>query len=329
LWKHLRRDQFKGYKFRRQHPIGRYIVDFVCLQAGTVIELDGGHHRDRKEYDAQRTAWLKEMGYTVLRFWDNEVFSNVEGVKKAIWDSLPPLPDPPPQGGRGLGEEAPQGGRGKKGEPSQWGRGIQEGAAFQGSEIREARAVGGKGNAQESPQTSGKAREKVFIGLGSNLGNPGRNLRDAVSRIASLPGIRVVKISSVYRTEPVGGPPQPAYLNAAIEVETPLEPAALLRALRGIERDMGRRRGARNAPRIIDLDILLFGRRVVRSPRLAVPHPRMHARRFVLTPLAEIAGAAVDPGSGMTVAELLAGIEDPHRVERTDISLRRKIQGGR
>lgn len=141
-------------------------------------------------------------------------------------------------------------------------------------------------------------------------------------RIAAIPGVRVRRISPVYRTEPVGRESQPPYLNAAVEVGTTLDPSALLRALRGIEHAMGRRRRARNSPRIIDLDILLFERRVVRTPRLAVPHPRMRERRFVLTPLADIAKTAVHPVGGETIAALLAGLEDPHGVERTGISLR-------
>ena len=295
LWRHLRRDQFKGYKFRRQHPIGRYIVDFVCLETGTVIELDGVQHRDQKDYDEERTAWLKDKGYTVLRFWDNEVFSNIEGVKKVIWDALTPLPNPPPQGGRGVNGKSPQGGRGVKGEPPQGGRGEEE---------------------------------IVYIGLGSNLGDPGKNLQEAVDRIAEIPDVRVRKPSTVYRTEPVGGPPQPRFLNAAIGIETSLGPAALLRALRDIERAMGRARGARNSPRTIDLDILLFGRRVMRTPRLTVPHPRLHERRFALAPLAEIAGSVVHPGTGKTVAALLAGLKDTHGVERTGVPLRRKKRVG-
>ncbi|MEI6633471.1 MAG: 2-amino-4-hydroxy-6-hydroxymethyldihydropteridine diphosphokinase [Chlamydiota bacterium] len=164
--------------------------------------------------------------------------------------------------------------------------------------------------------------ERAYIGLGSNLGDPGKNLQEAIDRIAEIPDVRVRKTSPVYRTEPVGGPPQPRYLNAAIEIETSLGPAALLRALRGVERAMGRARGARNSPRTIDLDILLFGRRVMRTPRLTVPHPRLHERRFALAPLAEIAGSVVHPGEGETIAALLAGLKDTHGVERTGILIR-------
>ncbi len=184
-------------------------------------------------------------------------------------------------------------------------------------------------NGRSAPRTSRLRGEEVFIALGSNLGNAGKNLREAVGRIAAIPGVRVAKLSSVYRTEPVGGPPQPPYLNAAVGIETSLGPGALLRALRGIERGMGRARGARNAPRTIDLDILLFGRRMIRAARLSVPHPRMSGRRFVLAPLAEIAGGALHPAAGMTIAALLDAVEDSHRVEKTGIPLRagRKRRG--
>ena len=84
LWRHLRQRQIAGLKFRRQHPIGRYILDFVCLEARLVIELDGGQHAHRQGADQERTAWLEARGYRVLRFWNTEVFENPEGVMEAI-----------------------------------------------------------------------------------------------------------------------------------------------------------------------------------------------------------------------------------------------------
>jgi very-short-patch-repair endonuclease len=88
LWRHLRLRQLGGCKFRRQHPLGSYIVDFVCLEKRVVIEVDGGQHRAQAIYDQQRTAWLEQQGFRVLRFWDNEVMQAIEAVKEAIWQAL-------------------------------------------------------------------------------------------------------------------------------------------------------------------------------------------------------------------------------------------------
>jgi very-short-patch-repair endonuclease len=88
LWQHLRLRQIEGCKFRRQQPLGSYIVDFVCLEKRIVIEVDGGQHNAQVIYDRQRTAWIEEQGFRVLRFWDNEVMQNIEAVKEAIWQAL-------------------------------------------------------------------------------------------------------------------------------------------------------------------------------------------------------------------------------------------------
>lgn len=87
LWRALRRRQLEGHRFRRQHPIGPYIVDFVCLSAKLVVEVDGGQHAQTEERDAARTAWLESRGYRVLRFWDNEVLSNIDGVVQMVRQS--------------------------------------------------------------------------------------------------------------------------------------------------------------------------------------------------------------------------------------------------
>jgi very-short-patch-repair endonuclease len=101
LWRHLRLRQLEGCKFRRQQPIGRYIVDFVCFENRLVIELDGGQHSEQVTYDAERSAWLREQGFRVLRFWNHEVLQNIEAVKQVIQEAVtPPLLYPPPQGGR-------------------------------------------------------------------------------------------------------------------------------------------------------------------------------------------------------------------------------------
>jgi len=104
LWSRLRDRRFGRFKFRRQHPMGRYVVDFVCLEAKTVIEVDGGQHNEswNKEADRERDEWLAGEGYKVLRFWDNEVFENLDGVLERIREALvTPHPGPLPQGARG------------------------------------------------------------------------------------------------------------------------------------------------------------------------------------------------------------------------------------
>jgi 2-amino-4-hydroxy-6-hydroxymethyldihydropteridine diphosphokinase len=143
--------------------------------------------------------------------------------------------------------------------------------------------------------------------LGSGFGDREANLREAVRRIEALGEVRAV--SSFYDTEPVGYLEQPRFLNAALVLETELKPVALLRGLLGVERAMGRERGGAVAkgPRVIDLDLLLYGDWVLWSEELMLPHPAMTERRFVLEPLAEIAPEWVHPVFGVTVRELLAG----------------------
>ena len=85
LWQHLRKRQIGGLKFRRRHPVGRYVLDFVCLEVGLVIEVDGGQHGEQQSYDQDRTEWLQQRGYRVLRFWNNEVLMDSEAVREVIW----------------------------------------------------------------------------------------------------------------------------------------------------------------------------------------------------------------------------------------------------
>jgi len=125
---------------------------------------------------------------------------------------------------------------------------------------------------------------RAFLSLGSNLGDRRRRLRGAVD---SLPG--VVRVSPVYETEPVGGPPQPDYLNLVVEVETDLSPRALLGLCHRLESAAGRMPGERWGPRPLDVDVLLVDDLVVDEPDLTIPHPRMQERRFVMAPLADIA----------------------------------------
>jgi 2-amino-4-hydroxy-6-hydroxymethyldihydropteridine diphosphokinase len=143
----------------------------------------------------------------------------------------------------------------------------------------------------------------AYIALGSNIGDRKASLRQAVDRMAELGTI--TKRSSIYETDPVGYFDQPAFLNAVLELETSLEPVELLAKLHQIEHDLGRERSFRNAPRTIDLDLLLFDDLVLTSDQLTIPHPRMHERAFVLVPLSEIAPEVVVPRATRSARELL------------------------
>jgi 2-amino-4-hydroxy-6-hydroxymethyldihydropteridine diphosphokinase len=143
----------------------------------------------------------------------------------------------------------------------------------------------------------------AYVGLGSNLAHPRRQIARALAAIARLPRTRIVGLSPNYATAPIATTfPQPDFVNAVVALRTSLSPRPLLRRLQAIERRHGRTRDSstpRNSPRTLDLDLLLYGRRHIRLPQLTVPHPRMHERAFVLTPLLDIAPAIVIPGRGL------------------------------
>jgi 2-amino-4-hydroxy-6-hydroxymethyldihydropteridine diphosphokinase len=150
----------------------------------------------------------------------------------------------------------------------------------------------------------------VYVGLGSNLGDREDMLRRALDELGSEPGISVLRVSRFRETDPVGFLDQPRFVNAVAELETELPPRTVLDRLLEVEKRLGRQRetGPRYGPRTIDLDLLLYGATLFDEPGLAVPHPRLHERRFVLEPLAELDPGLIVPGRG-PVSALLAGLE--------------------
>jgi len=147
----------------------------------------------------------------------------------------------------------------------------------------------------------------VYLGLGSNVGDRERNLRGALDRLQTR-DLRLRRVSSLYETEPMGLREQPWFLNQVAEFETELHPLQLLKRIRRVEKALGRRRVVVNGPRTIDIDILLHGNAVLKSPGLDIPHPRYRERRFVLEPLAELRAALKDPRSGQTMAAMLDAV---------------------
>ena len=128
----------------------------------------------------------------------------------------------------------------------------------------------------------------VYIGIGSNLGDRKANIEKAIRLLSLIKGLELDGTSSIYETEPVGGPPQSKFLNGALRIKTSFSPFRLLTELKKIEKRLGRKRGVKNGPRTIDLDILLYGNKKVNTRALKVPHPRMHKREFVLRGLREL-----------------------------------------
>lgn len=149
----------------------------------------------------------------------------------------------------------------------------------------------------------------IYLALGTNIGDREKNLRDAIS-LLSQSGVRIIKTSSIYETEPVDYLDQPWFLNAVVEAQTELSAAQLLATLRNIESQMGSKKPFAKGPRLIDLDILLYGNETIEEPDLQVPHPRMLQRNFVLVPLAEIAPNLRHPSWSATASEVLTHSSD-------------------
>jgi 2-amino-4-hydroxy-6-hydroxymethyldihydropteridine diphosphokinase len=149
-----------------------------------------------------------------------------------------------------------------------------------------------------------------YIALGSNMGDREKNLKEAVKHIAALPQTKVIKGSSIYETEPVGGPKQRPFYNAVVKIETALEPEKLLQKLQETEAAFGRVRKEKWGPRTLDLDILLYDQQIIATDKLTIPHPLMAERAFVLEPLVEIDPEAYHPVLEKTAAELLREFTD-------------------
>ena len=161
--------------------------------------------------------------------------------------------------------------------------------------------------------------ELAYLSLGSNLGDRAANLRAALARLSTLGSVR--KVSSFYETEPVEVTDQPWFLNCVVVLETDKPPRDLLQGTLAIEKQMGRQRTREKGPRTIDIDILLYGDRIVDEPGLNIPHPAMHERRFVLEPLAEIAPEIVHPRLKKTAREILDGLPAGQSVQRVKETL--------
>ncbi|HLG23706.1 MAG TPA: 2-amino-4-hydroxy-6-hydroxymethyldihydropteridine diphosphokinase [Candidatus Nanoarchaeia archaeon] len=154
---------------------------------------------------------------------------------------------------------------------------------------------------------------QAFIGVGSNLGDKEQNIKKAVSEIKKIS--KTIKLSSLYKTEPVGFKEQDWFLNCALEIETKLAPADLLKSLKEIEKKMGREKTFKNGPRIIDLDMLFYGNTVLKNKTLKIPHPKIRERKFVLVPLNEIAPDFIHPKLKKKVNDLLKETKDKSEVE--------------
>lgn len=154
-----------------------------------------------------------------------------------------------------------------------------------------------------------------YIGIGSNLGNALKNCQHAVEIISPAKGIEITRVSSFYKTEPVGIENQNLFINAVVEIKTTLSARNLFQTLQNIEKDMGREREVKGGPRFIDLDLLFYGQEIIQDADLIVPHPEIQKRRFVLEPLCEIASYFIHPAFGVSIRGLKDRLSDNKMVE--------------
>lgn len=164
----------------------------------------------------------------------------------------------------------------------------------------------------------------AYIGFGSNIGDRLKHIQNAIDALAKMEGITLQKISSIYKTAPVGYEAQAQFLNGVAAIQTSLSPLSLLHALKNIETNIGRQHRIRWGPREIDLDILIYEDLCLQTEKLVVPHPEMHLRRFVLAPLAEIVPDLVHPVLQETIQTLLERLEDDKSVIITTFALCQK-----
>ena len=157
-----------------------------------------------------------------------------------------------------------------------------------------------------------------YLGIGSNLGDPVQNCRDALRDISSLKNVRLLRRSSLYRTQPVGTVSQGWFVNGVLEVRTTFTAVQLFKATQWVEKALGRVRTEKWGPRTIDVDVLLHGQEMIDTAGLVIPHPQMHKRRFVLVPMNEVAPYVIHPLYGISMRGLLDRLDDDHAVERME-----------
>jgi len=317
LWKHLKKGQVFGVDFHRQKPLDRFILDFFAPSVALNVELDGASHAGRIGEDQVRDERLRRLGVSVLRFREVEARWQTEDVVQSIrhWvqRKLAGASNTPGSGPAGLSAPPAQAqpDAGLCGQPSPNTPGS--GPAGLSAPLAQAQPDAGLCG-QLPPNTPGSGpaglsapldRGDVGIGLGSNLGDRGEELRQAFALLQEIdPGAR---FSSIYESTPVDCPPGSGlFLNAVALIRREGSLLRLLDQFQAYELERGRAcvRPV-NAPRPIDLDLLFAGDEVLSTPRLILPHPRLHGRLFVLLPLAELLPDFVLPGGGVGIQDLI------------------------